>query len=135
MRTTQHTKILHVSRFNFHESTHFLKAGCGWCTCGISWQESYWLCHHACNYFFGWKGIGTSHHYELNKIFSAHALNELYTTNIMCVVVDSVSYDGQTHHHPVVHSQRISGMPEVKQIYQRIELLDVKNVPISCSIC
>ena len=82
------------------------------------------------------KGLAHLHHYELNQIFSVHALNELYTTNILCVVVDSVSYDGQTHHHhPVVHSQRISGMPEVKQIYQRIELLDVKNVPISCSIC
>jgi hypothetical protein len=114
------------------QSTHILRPGRHWCSCGI-WQEYRYPCVHACAYFRKWVENNLQYvlQSEVDDYYSYSSVHGLFTRNIVPVVLDSLSFDGKTKPPLVLH--RTAGRPKMKRIRRRSELAEESRV--SCSIC
>ena len=89
------------------------------------WQDSALRCRHFLAVLRKWKEIDYANllrQGQISTLFKYKSLHNLYTPNIVPVVVDTISYDGKTK--PPIRAKRQAGRPKVKRYRRRSELLD-----------
>ena len=115
-----------------HHSTHILRPGRRWCSCGM-WQEYRYPCVHACAFFRKWVECDLQYvlQSEVDDCYTYSSVHGLFTRNIVPVVLDCLSYDGETK--PPLALHKTAGRPKKKRMRNRSELLEESRV--ACSRC
>ena len=88
---------------------------------------------HACAYFRKWMEYDLQYvlQSEVDDCHLYSSVHGLFTRNIVPVVLDSLSFDGERKPPLILH--RTAGRPKLKRIRRRSELAEESRV--SCSIC
>lgn len=103
------------------------------CVCG-RWQDTKFPCQHEMAYFRKWKEYTLFDvlRDEIHYYYRYGALQHLYTPNIVPVVTDALSFDGEAL--PPI-SKRSAGRPKKKRIRNCSKFVDHSMSPIICTIC
>ena len=113
---------------------NIVKPDLQWCSCGV-WQDFLYPCRHACAVFRKWKEkdftyvIGNLVH----PYYSFEFVQNTFRSNVFPVCLETLEYDGVTKE-PAL-PKRQAGRPKTKRIRRRSKFVELKQSPVTCSIC
>jgi hypothetical protein len=116
-------------------SSHIVKPGLKWCSCGV-WQQTLFPCHHACAVYRHMHGADM-HYISVNLVHDYYKYGfakSMFKKNILPVSLDTLAYDRETK--PPFGSKQQAGRPKKHaRIRRRSNFFSDSESNISCGNC